>query len=278
MPLLTKDIQKVLDAETDARFSIQTGYKPGQKLDPKKPADAAFIPVWLDIYKKVKAEWEAGKLVKTYNHPVVAGAISDAHTLLDAASNSIAAALGTTSVGDNLIHAADAQAAHAQANAVTANAAQYQPPTVDTRKVAQAASQVAAHLMASGNPQAVAVAQGLGRATAVGPAVNPATIATSSAPMTTRDAVDTLQASMAPAKAQEVHDVAATTPPPLDAPKPEAHDRTSTGKTLITLGVIGGLVTVALLIPAPEPDFYRRYRMQLSDLRRRAELDPERYR
>src|ERR1700674_415762 len=76
----------ILEKETDARFWAQSHYRPGQKLDPNDPTDAKMIPVWLDIYRKVKAEAAAGKLVTTYNHPVVAQSLSDAHVADQAAA------------------------------------------------------------------------------------------------------------------------------------------------------------------------------------------------
>ena len=46
----------ILNKETNARFWAQTGYKPGQRLDPNNPLDKAKMPVWMDIFRKVNAE------------------------------------------------------------------------------------------------------------------------------------------------------------------------------------------------------------------------------
>jgi hypothetical protein len=82
------DISKdTLQKETDALFWAQTGYKPGQKLDPANPLDKAYGPVWLDIFHKVQRAADAGTLVTTYDHPVVAQHLSDA-----AVANAAAAA------------------------------------------------------------------------------------------------------------------------------------------------------------------------------------------
>src|SRR5574341_1253972 len=77
----------VLNLETDARFAAQTGFRPGYKLDPKKPTDKAMIPVWMDIFRKVQREAQAGTLVTTYDKPEVAQALSDAQL-----ANTVAAA------------------------------------------------------------------------------------------------------------------------------------------------------------------------------------------
>jgi hypothetical protein len=78
--------RSLIDKETDARFWAQLHYKPGQKLDPNDPLDKAMIPAWLDIYKKVRAEDRAGRLVLTYNNPHVAQRIADAHAADQAAA------------------------------------------------------------------------------------------------------------------------------------------------------------------------------------------------
>ncbi len=77
----------IIQRETDALFWGQTGYKPGQKLDPNNPTDKAYEAVWMDIFRKVKRAADAGTLVTTFDHPVVAQHLSDA-----AVSNAAAAA------------------------------------------------------------------------------------------------------------------------------------------------------------------------------------------
>jgi hypothetical protein len=44
------------DRLADTRFWSWTGYKPGQKLDPHDPHDAAMIPIWLEIHAEVVRE------------------------------------------------------------------------------------------------------------------------------------------------------------------------------------------------------------------------------
>lgn len=135
-----------LNAETDARFWAQTNYKPGHKLDPKNPTDASMIPVWKDIYQKVKGEADAGTLVKTYDHPAVAQAISDsalAHDVASAHMDAAAAAPDAAGAQDHVAAATTAQQVSAQR---ALDAAASQPPSASASIVAHAAQQV------SGNP------------------------------------------------------------------------------------------------------------------------------
>jgi hypothetical protein len=69
--------QDTLNKETDALFWAQTGYKVGQKLDPRDTADQAYRHVWMDTYNKVKRAAEAGTLVTTFDHPAVEQHLSD---------------------------------------------------------------------------------------------------------------------------------------------------------------------------------------------------------
>lgn len=48
--------------QADALFWAQTGYKPGQRLDLKNPADRAMTSVWLDIFKKVQTRTSSRSL------------------------------------------------------------------------------------------------------------------------------------------------------------------------------------------------------------------------
>jgi hypothetical protein len=132
----------VLDKETDARFWAQTNYKPGQKLDLKDPTDATMIPVWLDIYAKVKREDDAGKLVLTYNHPVVAQNIADARVADQAAAmhlDAAAAAPDLHTARQNVAAAAVASQVVAQK---THEASAIQPPTVSPPLAHEAARRV----------------------------------------------------------------------------------------------------------------------------------------
>ena len=139
---------QVLDAETDARFWAQTGYKPGQKLDPHDPTDKAMEPVWKDIFAKVKREADAGKLVTTYDHPAVTQHLADAHVHdqetiahLDAAATSPDLATAQQHV------AAAATSASLSAQKASAAAAQ-QPPTASpqlTKEATQTATRQPRH-------------------------------------------------------------------------------------------------------------------------------------
>lgn len=132
--------RSILDKETDARFWAQTHYKPGQKLDPNDKTDATMIPVWRDIHKKVKREDAAGRLVLTYNNPVVAQNISDAQVADKAAALHLeAAAASPQAASQNIAAAAVAAQVSAQK---TSEAAQVQPPTVSPRLAHEAAQRV----------------------------------------------------------------------------------------------------------------------------------------
>lgn len=130
----------IVDQETDARFWAQSKYKPGHKLDPKDPTDAKMIPIWMDIYKKVKAEDAAGKLVLTYNHPVVAQHLADAHVADKAAAMHLDAAATAPDPQTAQQNIAAAATAAQVASQKTREAAQLQPPTVSPQ-LAHAAAQ-----------------------------------------------------------------------------------------------------------------------------------------
>lgn len=120
--------RSILDKETDARFWAQLHFKPGQKLDPNDPLDAAMIPAWLDIYKKVGAEDRAGRLVLTYNNPHVVQRIADAR----AADHAAAAHRDIAAAHPEVAHenmAAAATAARVSRHRMH-EAAMAQPPTV----------------------------------------------------------------------------------------------------------------------------------------------------
>jgi hypothetical protein len=131
-----------IDQETDARFWAQTGYKPGQKLDPKDPTDAKMVSVWKDIFAKVKREADAGKLITTFDHPVVVQNLADAHVADQAAAvhlDAAAAAPDPKTAQQNIVAATTASEVVAQK---TREAASLQPPTVSPQ-LAQEASQEA---------------------------------------------------------------------------------------------------------------------------------------
>lgn len=133
----------ILDQETDARFWAQTGYKPGQKLDPQNPTDKAMASVWLDIFNKVKREADAGTLVTTYDHPEVAQNLSDAAVANKAASMHVdmaASAPNATAAQQNVGYAAAAQQISTQKSR---DAASKQPPTVNPEIVKDASQEAA---------------------------------------------------------------------------------------------------------------------------------------
>lgn len=120
----------ILDKETDARFWAQSHYKPGQRLDPSNPTDAKMIPVWRNIYAKVKAEDDAGRLVLTYNHPVVDQAIKDARVADAAAAAHLDQAASAPDAATAQANVAAASTAAQAASDKTREASVHQPPSV----------------------------------------------------------------------------------------------------------------------------------------------------
>lgn len=161
--------QKALYAETDARFWAQTGYKPGQKLDPKNRLDAKMIPAYVDIYNKVLRDWRAGKLEWTFAKPAVVALIGEAKDLSNAAAAHMDAVV--TAIADKATppspekakHVQDqlalAQDAHAAAGQKTDAAAQHQPLTVSPPHVHEASHQVQQFVMTAGG-QGVPISNG----------------------------------------------------------------------------------------------------------------------
>src|SRR6185436_12473905 len=120
-----------------------TGYKPGQALDPKNPTDNTKIPVWLDMFRKVKAEADAGNLVTTYDHPVVAQNISDAAVADQVAAIHVDAAAKAIDPQDAQAHTQAAVTANQVSTQKTDEAAQHQPPTVSPKLEQDAAKEAA---------------------------------------------------------------------------------------------------------------------------------------
>ncbi len=131
----------IVDRETDARFWAQTGYKPNQRLDPRDPADSKMIPVWLDVYKKVKAEADAGRLVTTFDHPVVAQNLADAHVADQVAATNLDAAKATPDPTAKQQHVETAVHATTVSKEKTTDAAKVQPPTVAPQLVQEASNE-----------------------------------------------------------------------------------------------------------------------------------------
>ena len=133
----------ILNKETDARFWLQTGHNPGEKLDPNNPTDKAFEATWRDVYRKVKAEADANKLRTTYDHPEVVQAISDAavaHKAAGVHATIAANAPDAATAQDNIAAATTAR------QIVTLKAregASKQPPTVSPQLVQDASKEIA---------------------------------------------------------------------------------------------------------------------------------------
>jgi hypothetical protein len=136
----------VLNQEANARFWSQTGYRPGQKLDPKNPTDKAMMPVWMDIFRKVKAEAAAGTLVTTYDHPAVAQSLSDAGVADKVAAMHVEAAARATDPRDVQANTSAAATAAQVSAQKTSEAAASQPPTASPALI-EAAKHEAAHAL-----------------------------------------------------------------------------------------------------------------------------------
>lgn len=153
---MARHSKDIIDRETDARFWAQTAYKVGRRLDPSDPTDRKMMPIWIDIWGKVRREDAAGDLVLTYNHPDVerglsdseiAGHISDSHA--DVASSTPDPELARA-------HAAAAAQAATIASSRARVAAFDQPPTVSPSVADAVAASVARDAGVPGRPSAVA--------------------------------------------------------------------------------------------------------------------------
>lgn len=141
--------------EADSRFWSQTGFKPGHKLDMSDPTDRAMSKLWWDVYLKVKAEDAAGKLVLTYNHPVVQQHLADAAVATQAAAQHLQAAAATPDPVARAQHAAATTAAVDVAASSAKKAAALQPPVASPAVAHAAATQ--AHASAQKPPPGVVV-------------------------------------------------------------------------------------------------------------------------
>jgi len=214
-----KAAASMLDKETDARFWAQTGYKVGQKLDTSNPTDRAMAKIWTDIYNKVKSEDAAGRLVLTYNHPVVEHHLDAAAEAHDAATASLDAAAKAPSPEESAAHTADAHAAAQTAAAESAKAAIQQPPTVSPEVAHTAAQETTpapvpkphpgkagrgAHPYRDPHPHTVVQITSTGMLQDLGPG------GAATSPETANDALAQMQAQNAPARAAALHDMAQT--------------------------------------------------------------------
>lgn len=122
-----------LNRETNARFWVQSGYKVGQPLNPNNPLDKAQMPVWMDVFRKVKAQADAGTLVLTYNRPEVAHPLADAEIASTVAVVHVDAAVKASDPTTAKQHAAAAVTATQVSSLKSNEAAKNQPPTVSPR-------------------------------------------------------------------------------------------------------------------------------------------------
>lgn len=133
----------ILNREVDTRFWLQSRYKIGKPLDPKNPLDKAKIPVWNDIFRKVKAEADAGTLVVTYDKPEVVQALSDAAVASTVAEAHVDAAAKEPDPTTAQMHAAAAATAAQVAAMKAREGAASQPPTVSPQLEHEAAHEAA---------------------------------------------------------------------------------------------------------------------------------------
>ena len=133
----------ILNQETNARFWAQTGYKPGQRLDPNNSLDKAKMPVWMDIFRKVQAEANAGTLVTTYDLPEVAQSLADAEVASTVAAVHVDAATKAPDPATAQQHVEAAAVATQVSSQKLNEAARNQPPTVSPQLEQDAARQAA---------------------------------------------------------------------------------------------------------------------------------------
>lgn len=133
----------ILNQETNARFWAQSGYKPGQPLDPNNPLDKAKMPVWMDIFRKVKAEADAGRLRTTFDHPDVAQQLSDAKVASTVATVHVDAGAKESDPTKAQQHAEAAVTALQVSSQKLGEAAKNQPPTVSPKLMQDAAREAA---------------------------------------------------------------------------------------------------------------------------------------
>ena len=130
VPPVSRD---VLNRETNARFWAQSGYKPGKRLDPNNPLDKAKMPVWMDIFRKVTSEADAGTLVTTYDRSEVAQPLADAVLASTVTAVHVDAAKNAPDPTTAQQHTAAAVTATQVASQKLNEAASNQPPTVSSR-------------------------------------------------------------------------------------------------------------------------------------------------
>ena len=132
-----------LNKETNARFWTSTGHRPGQKLDPKNPTDKAMMPVWMDIFRKVSAEADAGALVTTYDRPDVVQALADAEIASTVAALHVNEAAKDPDPAIAQQHTAAAATAAQVVAQKLSEAAANQPPSVSLKVVQDAIREAA---------------------------------------------------------------------------------------------------------------------------------------
>ena len=141
--MATQISRDILNEETNARFWSQTGYRPGQKLDPNNPTDKAMMPVWMDVFRKVQREANAGTLVTTYDRPEVAQPLSDAEVANIVIETHVDAATKAPDPTTAQQHFAAAATASQISTQKAREAAANQPPTVSPQLQEAAAREAA---------------------------------------------------------------------------------------------------------------------------------------
>ena len=243
-----------LNRETDARFWLQTGFKPGQKLDRSNPSDKAMVKTWLDIFAKVKKQDEAGILRLTYGMPLVQNAILSAAAAIGNVISNLTAAASTTDPMAQKRHVQAAAQAHNESQQAAKRGAAQQPPTVSPKVVAASAHDA---LVASGAQIERAVNDVLGHLgmdhPANGPAAQPSSPALTMTspptgapqpPTTIADHVALTQTQAAPGVAVDVHAQAA---PKFPDKKPDDGKKGFFAEHAEVLA-IGGAITVGGII------------------------------
>lgn len=200
--------QSIVNRETDARFWANTGYKPGQKLDPANAFDRMWVPTWKSIAAQVAKEMAAGTIRWTYNTPEVADLITKGLAASKEAAAQIAAANAAKASGDHAKaaqHIADAHGQIGAAQIATAQAAAYMPPPPPEIHPQAAAAASAAHQVMTFSMN------GAGQGVQTGGAAPPP-----ASPISGDDQVALVQTALAPTRIPQ--GAAASLADPMDSP------------------------------------------------------------
>jgi hypothetical protein len=239
-----------LYAETDARFAVQTGIT--RKLDPKNPLDGKWIPVWVDLFGKVKRQFANGTIVWTHEHPGITGAISAASLAAGDAAAHLADMLTAPTAEGAKAAEANAKGAHAASLDASARAAMAQAQIAAAQGAAAGALRGGRHegfgamLQGAGGFISAELARLAARDVARGIASGEISVRDPA------DAVTALQSASAPSRADAVQTIASSatiapssSPASSATPAPHAAHAIPWAKIAIGTALLGGVAIAA---------------------------------